>query len=203
MAFEASLMLIILQGSLVVTEKKSGNMSRLETKRKPAAAEHTFVSTRDCRWQWNVENTLTCRWNGRSAHKSGKQRKTFNFSLSDVGGTAKNQAYLTEPSYFGPWPKSQTVRIIFCVRYLIFIFICTFLNWKETVQTHTHTHTQIYNQQMNATFLERFIQTGHMGQRRMSAYRHFSQLVSQNFIYIAFCMHENSVHIPSSLKKNL
>lgn len=54
---------------------------------------------------------------------------------------------------------------------------------------------------MDAIFLERFIQTGHMGQRRMSAYRHFSQLVSQNFIYIAFCMHENSVHIPSSLKK--
>lgn len=25
--------------------------------------------------------------------------------------------------------------------------------------------------------------------------------VSQNFIYIAFCMHENSVHIPPSLKK--
>lgn len=62
----------------------------------------------------------------------------------------------------------------------------------------THTHSQlIYNQQTNATFLERFIQTGHMGQRRMSAYRHFSQLVSQNFIYIAFCMRENPVHIPS------
>lgn len=40
-----------------------------------------------------------------------------------------------------------------------------------------------------------------MGQHHTSAYRRFSQLVRQNFIYIAFRMHENSVHIPSSLEK--